>query len=472
MSKKLWTRRESASPGRVSLWLAMAALVCSLSASASAAASLRWDKQRNRVDAEIDSLPLTNLLQHITAATGWQIYLEPDTAHVVSTKFKDLPPGEALPKLFGKLSYALLPAQSNALARLLVFRTALHEATQLIRLPDTNAAAAKAIENELIVILKPGAKIDDIAKALGAKVVGRADGLNAYRLQFDDADATRAARDQLGRNPDVDSVDNNYTIQRPSEGDPLSLSSASPFNLKVKATGDANRLIVGLIDTAIQPQGGPMDSFLLPSLSVAGDASPPANVPTHGTSMWEALLRGVSATSQGADGSTVRILPVDVYGSSLNTTTFDVAIGIARAVNSGATIINLSLGSPGDTALLRQVIQSAHDQGVLFFAAAGNEHVTTPTFPAANPNVNAVTAGDTRGNIANFANYGPFVDIVAPPSMVATFKDQRYFVTGTSVSSAFATGMAAGLADTTKKPLSQVELRLRVSFPPKAAGKP
>jgi hypothetical protein len=448
------------------------ALLGAAAPSALASSSLHWDKQRNRVDAEIDSLPLTNLLQQITAATGWQIYLEPDTSHTVSTKFKNLPPGEALPKLFGKLSYALLPAQSNTLARLLVFRTSLHEATELIRLPETNSAKAKPIPNELIVILKPGAKIDDLAKKLGAKVIGRADGLNAYRLQFDDADAAKAAREQLAGNPDVGSVDSNYAIFRPPEGELLSLSSASPFNLKVKAVGDANRLIVGLIDTAIQPQGGPMDAFLLPSLSVAGDANPPAGSPTHGTSMWEALLRGVSSMSDASEGSSVRIQPVDVYGNSASTSTFDVAVGIAKAVNSGAMIINLSLGSAGDTTFLRQVMQSAHDQGVLFFAAAGNEPVTTPTYPAAYPWVVAVTAGDRQGNLTSYANRGDFVDVIAPGSTLITFNGQNYVVSGTSTSTALTTGMAAALKDGSNKSLAQVEAMIRAMLAPKSSAKP
>jgi subtilisin family serine protease len=154
-------------------------------------------------------------------------------------------------------------------------------------------------------------------------------------------------------------------------------------------------------------------------------------------------------------------LPVDVYGNGSSTTTFDVAKGIYAAINAGAMIINLSLGSEGDSQFLHKMIQSGHEQGVLFFAAAGNEPVTTPTYPAAYPEVVAVTAGDKKGNVASYANHGDFVDVIAPGSSIVAFKNRVFLVMGTSASTAYSSGMAAGLADATKKPLSQVESTIR-----------
>src|SRR6185295_15344753 len=124
-----------------------------------------------------------DLLGKIASATGWRIYLEPGTKHTVSTKFSNLPPGEALRLLLGNLSFGLLP-QTNAPPKLFVFRTSLQEATQLITPAGKKNAtpAAKPIPNELIVTLKPGMKIDELAKRLGAKVAGSVEGLNTHRL--------------------------------------------------------------------------------------------------------------------------------------------------------------------------------------------------------------------------------------------------------------------------------------------------
>ena len=78
---------------------------------------------------------------------------------------------------------------------------------------------------------------------------------------------------------------------------------------------------------------------------------------------------------------------MDVYGSSATTTTWNVALGIQAAVNGGATVLNLSLGSSGDSSILDGMVQQAIGDGILIFAAAGNQPVATPTYPAAVPGV-------------------------------------------------------------------------------------
>src|SRR5262245_45782299 len=175
------------------LWSCIA-LVCWLGpiSSVRAADSLSWRQDKDRVDAEIGGWDLPKLLENLASVTGWHIYLEPGSKHTVSTKFKDRPPAEALRLLLGDLSFALLP-QTNGSPKLYVFRTSLQEATQLIRPAQKKTdPTAKPIPNELVVTLKPGANIDELAKKLGAKVVGRAKGSNTFRLAFDTADAAQS----------------------------------------------------------------------------------------------------------------------------------------------------------------------------------------------------------------------------------------------------------------------------------------
>lgn len=216
--------------------------------------------------------------------------------------------------------------------------------------------------------------------------------------------------------------------------------------------------------------GGGLDAFLLPAISVAGESSANSSSPTHGTSMAETILRSLAAMNNGA--SSAQILPVDVYGNNATTTTFDVAYGIYQAVNAGANPINLSLGSSGDSTFLHNTIQSASQQGVLFFAAAGNTPVTTPTYPAAYPEVVAVTAGNNQGQIANYANRGSFVDIVAPGTSIVYFNGQAYYVSGTSAATAYATGLAAGRAEQTGQTLSAVEAGMLKSLAVKPTTAP
>src|SRR2546421_7708514 len=191
-----------------------------------------WRTNQNLVSANIQYRPLARLLEQITAATGWKVFVEPGTTHDVSAKFKDLPPGEALHLLLGDLNFALVP-ETNASPRLFVFLTAQRNATELVLTPASANARGKIIANELIVRLKPGAKIDELARSLGAKVIGRIGDLNAYRLQFDSAEAAAGARDQLSTNPDVSSVDNNYSIDRPTLPQQGSATGVPPPHLQL-----------------------------------------------------------------------------------------------------------------------------------------------------------------------------------------------------------------------------------------------
>jgi hypothetical protein len=427
-----------------------------------------WHRKQSLLDAEIENSTLQKTLEALASATGWIIYVEPDTEFTVSSKFKNRSVADALARLFGSLNCAILP-QKNGSSKLFVFRSSLSEAT--VEIKSSNAASKGAnnedrILNEWVVVMKKGSKtsIDDLAKKYGAKVVGRAPGLNAYRLQWDDAEAASAARAGLESESDVDMIDANQRVSPPTRTDPLSVSSNLPLSIRANPNPDPNRLVIGLIDTAIQPQTAALKDFLLPSISVVEQSASPTDGPTHATSMAETILRGMSLASPTTDATTTRILPVNVYSSGESTTTFDVANGINAAIQNNATLINLSLGGDGDSTLLHQVIQQAHDQGIVFVAAAGNTPTTSATYPAAYPEVMAATSGDKKGNIASYANRGSFIDVVAPGSSIVVFDNQSYLVSGTSASTAYITGATASAASGAGKPVSQIEAQVRKSY--------
>src|SRR5688572_22000119 len=208
---------------------------------------LDWRTSQDKVTADIKNWDVQTLLEHVASATGWQVFLEPGTKYTVSAKFKDRAPGEALRLLIPPLTAVLLP-QSNAPPKLCVYRTSVREATQRI-IPVIKKKGH--IANELIVKLKPGEKIDELAKRLSAKVVGKIDGMNAYRLRFDNADSVSSARETLQSDPSVESVDYNYPVFRPPDPEPLSASSGAPMNLRPQAVSAGDQIIVAQIDSSV-----------------------------------------------------------------------------------------------------------------------------------------------------------------------------------------------------------------------------
>jgi subtilisin family serine protease len=124
---------------------------------------------------------------------------------------------------------------------------------------------------------------------------------------------------------------------------------------------------------------------------------------------------------------TVRIRPVRVMDVAGNGTSYDIAQGILYAAglpadngaggtvtaNTGAKVINLSLGGAGDT-ILHSAVIAASKAGVLIVAAAGNNASSTPFYPAAYPEVLAVSAVGPGATLASYSNFGSYIAIAAP----------------------------------------------------------
>ncbi len=81
-----------------------------------------------------------------------------------------------------------------------------------------------------------------------------------------------------------------------------------------------------------------------------------------------------------------------------------------------ADVINLSIGLfEYCPASLQDAIDSVTERGVLVVSAAGNARVATQYYaPGGCANVITVAAGDARGHIAPYSNFGPEVDLLAP----------------------------------------------------------
>ena len=160
----------------------------------------------------------------------------------------------------------------------------------------------------------------------------------------------------------------------------------------------------------------------------------------------------------------------------------DISAGIKYAVDSGAHVINLSLGGYGEDSYA-SVLQYARDRNVCVVAATGNDdrnNPPNPSYPAANPNTLAVGAIDESQNKASFSNYGtgyaPFV--MAPGVRIAsTYRDNGYvYLDGTSMATPFVAGLAGlivslGLRSNKPFTVDDVFEIIRESATPLGSGK-
>lgn len=440
------------------VWVAVLVGLTHSSPAASAGATTNifvWNKETELMSADVRDWELLGLLEAIASQTGWHVYVEPDDSFKSSVKFKDLPTGQALRRLLGDLNFAVLP-QTNGPQRLYVFRTAMNNATRQVRGAKARyIPKPKRIPNELIVRVKPGTDIEALAKALGAKVIGKIPELNAYRLQFESEEAAEAARKQLLANPEVMGVEYNYQMEPPET--PLNLAgrTISPTKLTLSPVKrDTSKVVVGLVDTALQKQAPEIEQLIKDRVSLAGDSPAASTAPTHADAMINALAQALQQ-ALGDNATGVQVIHVDVFGQSAGADTFTAAMGMYEAYKRGATLINDSFGSYGESQIMTDVVKFLAEQNVPIFAAVGNDASNIPFSPASIPEVIAVTATD-RGQLAAYANVGTTPDAAAPGTVLFYFNGLVYGSMGTSVSSAAATGVAAGVADVTGAPWSKV----------------
>lgn len=124
----------------------------------------------------------------------------------------------------------------------------------------------------------------------------------------------------------------------------------------------------------------------------------------------------------------------------------DVADGIRACVDrAGARVINMSFASPQYSPLmLREAISYAAHRGVILVAAAGNSGRSVE-YPAALPDVIAVSAVTAGGILASFSNRGPEIRFAGPgTSVTSTVPGGGYAAfNGTSMASPHVAGVAA-----------------------------
>lgn len=91
-----------------------------------------------------------------------------------------------------------------------------------------------------------------------------------------------------------------------------------------------------------------------------------------------------------------------------------VAQGINWGIQERVDVISMSLGGPFATRGEKLAIEAAERAGIIVVAASGNDGRKRVSFPAAFPTVIAVGAVDSKPAKADFSNWGPELDVVAP----------------------------------------------------------
>ncbi len=312
---------------------------------------------------------------------------------------------------------------------------------------DDEALDAGALAGQRILVFKSQAALEAFLKRAGDKLslLGRINALNALRVGFlDPADLAAL----VGNDAESSFI---FPAYLPAPPDGTAQAGAVPLGAELLAwlgiTEDNSQwgkgVRIAILDTGVTQSQAFSSSIT--ATNIVDLLADPTQQNGHGTAVASVIIGRTALTpgvAPGADILSFRI--ADDRGQS---DSFLIAQGIIAAVDAGAQLINISLGSPGDSILIRNAIDYASKRGALIVAASGNNGLNRISYPAASAGVVAVGAVDALGEHLDFSNSGTQLAISAPGFGINTawVNGRSVSVNGTSFSSPIATGSIAAL---------------------------
>lgn len=212
-------------------------------------------------------------------------------------------------------------------------------------------------------------------------------------------------------------------------------------------TGDNSRwgagVKIAVLDSGIAPhEAVPGLSTSIEVIPYDGDAQDSHG---HGTAV-ASLIAGNHPLARGI-APAAELVSVRVTTDHGVSDSFAIASGILAAIDEGAHILNLSLGSYENSPLMEEAILMAMQEGIAVVAASGNEAQSDARYPAAYPGVISVGSVDARGLQLGFSNYGDYLTLTAPGlALNAAWPGGKFIrMTGTSASAPLVAGAIAAV---------------------------
>lgn len=144
-----------------------------------------------------------------------------------------------------------------------------------------------------------------------------------------------------------------------------------------------------------------------------------------------------------------KILSYDVFDRSQGASDYNIADAILKAVHDKAKVINMSLAGYAPSPIIEEAVKTAIKNNVTIVAAASNESIDEPAYPASYEGVISVGSTNAKNKLSWYSNYGPTVDLVAPGEDIYAplydYEKKSTFekMSGTSMASPVVAGVAS-----------------------------
>lgn len=349
------------------------------------------------------------------------------------------------------------------------------------------------IKGQLLVRYKKGKnkkRVDDKVKKHKGKLKKRNDSLKVDVVVVPAGEETAALND-IKNDPDVASVERDYpgfALALPNDKyfhvqyglhntgqkiEDLGITTTNDVDIDAPEAWEKTEggVKVAVIDSGIEKNHPDLKGKVVGNKNFT--TLPDGDKFGHGTAV-AGIIAANTNNNEGIAGTCPKCTLLDAKvldDTGITQSQETMAEAIHWAVDSGAQVINMSIGSMGTSSVLEEAVDYAWNKNVLIVASAGNcgdedfkdegcDTQNQKIYPAALENVVAVGAVDYNGKTASFSERGDWVDVVAPGVSIATTAPTTDYVlrhdekTGNEGSlsyayfdgTSFATPMVAGVA--------------------------
>ena len=299
---------------------------------------------------------------------------------------------------------------------------------------------------------------------------------------------------ELVTDPRVMAVQPNFIYRHQAGEDAAKAADAGKYDHVKLRLGEAHQtakgrgVLVAVIDSAIDGSHPDLAGAVASSFDAAGGKD--VDNDAHGLAV-AGVIRGAGPCLGAAPEA--RLLAIRAFSARKETggkeaagknahirepeaTTQTLIRSVQWAVDHGAKVLNMSFTGPEDPAL-QSLLAMARIHKVVAVAAAGNAGPNAaPAYPAAYPEVIAVTALDRNDQVYPEANHGRYIAVAAPgvEILAPSRRGGRALYTGSSFAAAEVSGVLALLLE--KKPdldpvaAREALVRSAESFGPDADG--
>jgi Subtilase family len=227
-----------------------------------------------------------------------------------------------------------------------------------------------------------------------------------------------------------------------AEGDPSQYALAKLRLPEAHTLAHGTNVLVAVIDSGVDLRHSELAGAVTDSFDALGSSEGPH---AHGTGIAGAIVAHAKLMGAAPAAHVIAIRAFGQGSAGAESSTFVILKSLDHAVSQHARVINMSFAGPKDT-LIERAINAVAARDILMVAASGNAGAKSPPlFPAANPNVIAVSATDAKDKLFEASNRGNYIALAAPGAEIfLPAPDQKYQITsGTSFSAAYVSGVAA-----------------------------